>query len=802
MAAAADDGAGGASGEPRQLLPALRHWASTQPDKVLFTYLGDDGEETRRLTYGDVEAQTRRLAQHILSNTAEGLGVGQGDRVLLVYPPSLDFIVAFLACLRAGVVAVPVYPPDPRRLKKNMYMFASIQASSGARVALTSKQYNWAKRATGIKDVFSKEKAKWPDVKWVVTDGLVDKEAPPRAADEVDGAEPADVAFLQYTSGSTAEPKGVRVTHANLSHNLQTIVRSLEAVDDTVVVSWLPQYHDMGLIGSHLGTLYCGGSGAYMSPISFIKNPAVWIASVSKYHGTHLQAPSFAYKLTARKFASQSRWKAADLDLSSVRHIFNAAEPIDYVAVKQFCDTFAPAKLSPAAFSPGYGLAEHTVYVSDSGTLVLHVAKEELETANAVTVIAEHGLTGEAPAAAGDADVAESVLVSCGKVDKNADVDIRIVDRESLAELPDGRVGEIWIDSPSKADGYWGQPEKSAADFHGALAAAGGDGGGESKGGEGRPAAADGYLRTGDLGFVYKGELFVCGRAKDLIIVRGRNHYPQDIERCIEEDDRLRPGCSAAIDAPHKGQEVLVVVAELRDAKCASTDEVLAGAVSAISGQHGVTPYEVVLVEPRSINKTTSGKIARQWVKKAYLAGTLKVVAVWNEKSRGGGAAATRARGGAGGAAAATGDAGAAAPRARPHELDAATIAKAKAMSDEELRAAVADEIGRLLELDPEDIDRTKCLVDLGMDSMALTQLHGELEHRYALFFTEAEMFSEETTVDWMVAQRGRTEKPAEEAAEELPTDGSGPPAPKRRAPPPAMKQPCCPWCPAWCNCL
>lgn len=753
-----------------------------------------------------MEEATRRLAGHIAGNTDEGLGIAPGERVLLVYPPSLDFIVTFLACLRAGVVAVPVYPPDPRRLKKNMYMFASIQGSSGARVALTSKSYNWAKRATGIKEVFSREKATWPDVKWVVTDGLLGKDAPD--GQDIDTVEPHKVAFLQYTSGSTAEPKGVRVTHGNLAHNLQTIVRSLEAVDDTVVVSWLPQYHDMGLIGSHLGTLYCGGSGAYLSPISFIKNPAIWIASVSKYHGTHLQAPSFAYKLTARKFASQGRFKAEDLDLSSVRHIFNAAEPIDIAAVQQFCATFKPARLSPAAFSPGYGLAEHTVYVSDSGTLVLRVDKEKLERDNVVDVVESNLLADlqESEPAASSEGRATSVFVSCGKVQKNADVDIRIVDTESCLQLPDGRVGEIWLDSPSKADGYWGQPEKSAEDFHGRIRGMKGpDGTEESKAGgsdeskdeDGAAAgigAADGYLRTGDLGFIHEGELFVCGRAKDLIIVRGRNHYPQDIERCVEVDDRLRPGCSAAIDVPHKGQEVLVVVAELRDAKSTETAAILDGAVSNVSSLHGVTPYEIVLVEPRSINKTTSGKIARQWVKKSYIAGNLKTVAVWNEKNRRSGrsGATGGAAGGAGGAAAKTA-AAAAAPPPR-HEKDAAAIARAKAMSDDELQDAVADEIARLLELDTADIDRTKCLVELGMDSMALAQLQGELEHRYGLFFSDAEMFAAETSVNWMVKQRGRTERPNDEQVE-----GD---APRAAPPPPAMKQPCCPWCPSWCNCL
>ena len=256
-------------------------------------------------------------------------------RVLLVYPPSLDFIVAFIGCLKAGLIAVPTFPPDPRRLTKDLKMFANIAKSCNATAALTSASYNYASKLGSLQEAFSvtstSDQCKWPELRWIVTDNLYTISPVISISDSKKLQISCDIAFLQYTSGSTSEPKGVIITQNNLSDNLSLIIAGLNATDDTVVVSWLPQYHDMGLIGSYLGALYCGGSGYYLSPVSFIRNPSIWISAISKYKATHIQAPNFAYALTARKYLAQSNARLNTrsvevLDLSSVRHMINAGQ--------------------------------------------------------------------------------------------------------------------------------------------------------------------------------------------------------------------------------------------------------------------------------------------------------------------------------------------------------------------------------------------------------------------------------------------------------------------------------------------
>lgn len=290
----------------------------------------------------------------------------------------------------------------------------------------------------------------------------------------------------------------------------------MEAGDDTIVVSWLPQYHDMGLIGSFLSCMYCGGSGYYMSPITFIKNPPLWLQLISKYHATHIQAPNFAYLLTARKFTQNIE----NLDLSSLRHMFNAAEPITEMAINRFLEVTSKYGVKPEAMKPGYGLAEHVVYVCDGGKQKLKVNKQILETTNTVEIVKEED----------ENKIPFTLVMGCGKPNKNPSIDLRIVDINLLQTLPEDKVGEVWINSPSKADGYYNLEELSKEDFHSKL--------NEKESAE--------YLRTGDLGFIHNEELFICGRKKDLIIIRGRNHYPQDLEHTVENNSNIRGGCVAA----------------------------------------------------------------------------------------------------------------------------------------------------------------------------------------------------------------------------------------------------------------
>jgi acyl-CoA synthetase (AMP-forming)/AMP-acid ligase II len=658
--------------------------AAIAPTKTAFTFLNDDGTPEASITYQQLELQTRSLARALLAEGPNALK--PGDRALLVYLPSLDFIIAFIACLRAGIVAVPTYPPDPVKSNANFGAFASIARDCGARVALTHKAYNQLVSLAALKDAasrffsaFSKGGAgsgvlQWPDLVWVPTDGVVlasRSDEVPLALAVCSSLE--QLAFLQYTSGSTAEPKGVMITSGNLQHNLSTITRSLVAGPDTVVVSWLPCYHDMGLIGgsvfsvqprlptvvlydrssslfaadpshfllalagSYLGVLFCGGSGVYMSPLSFIKRPSLWPEAMSKYRATHVQTPNFGLKLTSRKWAdalSRSGPSSQPLDLSCVRHIFNAAEPVTLSAMCDFIRTFAPYGLREQALSPGYGLAEHTVYVCDGGDLVLRIDSAAYETTGAVVVKSERRLVEAVKSPGDDVPTGETEVVSCGPVAphatalaalKNKDILVFIVDGATRELLGDRKVGEIWVSSPSKAAGYWAKEELTSTAFQAKIiaAASGADGETAAVAAASRtesPIPRDStFLRTGDLGFVHAGQLFVSGRSKDLVIVRGRNYYPQDFESTIEASlvDSVRPGCVAVFQAPglrrgavnsSVGEDCVVAAVEVRDpgAPVAELTRLASSIRSVIMLHYAVALDAIVLLRPHAARKVRS----------------------------------------------------------------------------------------------------------------------------------------------------------------------------------------------------
>ena len=575
------------STDPASLLDRLASHAQSSPDKTVFTFLGsgpNGGKVERTLTYRQLADETDRVASSLVGPAATstnigGVGLKKGDVAVLVYPPSLDFMVAFVACLKCGVVAVPVFPPHPAR-KDTLVAFTRIVKGCGARIALTSKTYNHMKKLGSIKDNFGKLKrsaggkddAKWPDqLQWIVTD---DKSLGGGKKDDAGTFETpsaSDLAFLQYTSGSTSDPKGVMITHGNLSHNLSIITNELQAGEDTVVVSWLPQYHDMGLIGSYLGILYCGGSGYYMSPLSFLQRPMIWMEAVSKYKGTHLQAPNFAFKLTSRKFGSSPEAASSKLDFSSVRHVINGAEPVTADSIDAFLDAFGPFGLDRRVIFPTYGLAEHTVFVCSGGKQRLNVFKNELEIDGVVKLAAPSDENDDDD---DDDDDATTTLIGCG-YPGNQGVDVRIVqtdsseteqngtasDESNCKDVGEDVVGEIWIRSPSKAAGYWNNTEQTREAFRASL--------GDGDKGITSDDPSFGYLRTGDVGFLHHGELFICGRIKDLIIVGGRNYYPQDIEATAQSVvDSLRPGCVAAfsVDPVGASGDDVALVAELREA--------------------------------------------------------------------------------------------------------------------------------------------------------------------------------------------------------------------------------------------
>jgi len=590
---------------PPTISELLRRRAVAKRGAPLYAWVEDEKMEptvTRELSYGAVDSSVSRVASQLRGP------LRPGDRALLVFEPGLLFIRAFFACIRRGVIAVPVYPPNPRvKSTSDAEAFVSIKAGSGATVALTSSTYSWAKKAADFATLDLRGK-RWPnDLKWIVVvdddDSLADDDHQPGgvADDEFFRGEEErtnDIAFLQYTSGSTSAPKGVIVTHGAILHNLSVIVSELRADESTVVVSWLPQFHDMGLVGSLVGVVHCGGRGFYMSPITFVKRPSVWLEAVSKFRGTHMQAPNFAYALAVRK-----KNVSKQLDLSCAKHFINGAEPIDVDVLDTFQRVFSSkeARLPTGVVFPTYGLAEHVVLVCTNGkgrvSLDATALRERKEVAEGhdLTVIgcgAPHRdvvvriVTRVVVTKKGNSDDDQGVVVreeqlDEGDLDDEGDVDVEFRDVTQEGST----IGEIWVSSPSVARGYWNLDDGA---FGNEL--------------DGRT-----YLRTGDEGFVRDGEVFVCGRIKDLLIVNGKNYYPQDIERVVERrfSAEIRPGCVAAFEH-NKG---CAVVAEVRE----TGDDALADRVAkAVATEANVEVSRVVLIKPKTIPKTTSGKIARR----------------------------------------------------------------------------------------------------------------------------------------------------------------------------------------------
>ncbi|MEO6196031.1 MAG: amino acid adenylation domain-containing protein [Thermoanaerobaculia bacterium] len=571
------------------LVEVLRGRAERQGEDLAYTFLLDGELAEAHLTYGELDRRARGLAA-----TLKREGIGGGARVLLLYPPGLDYVAAFFGCLYAGAVAVPAYPPRSRRPSARLQ---SIQESAGAKAVLST---------AAVLSSLDRQLPRRPGVLWQAAEGAELEAGAEEWRDPGVGEEA--LAFLQYTSGSTAAPKGVMLRHANLLANLEQIRLSFAQTAEERTVIWLPPYHDMGLIGGILTPLYAGNPAVLLSPVSFLQRPLRWLQAISRYRGTTSGGPNFAYDLCVEKIGAEEREK---LDLSSWTLAFNGAEPVRAETLERFAAAFAPCGFRKEAFLPCYGLAE--------GTL-LAAAGRRGEGATAGVFAAaglerHHGVAAGPAAGAGDT----RTLVGSGTAPEGAR--LLVVDPESRVPRAPGEVGEIWIAGPAVAAGYWGLPEATAASF-GARTA---DGGGP-------------WLRTGDLGFLggdgELGELFVTGRSKDLIILRGRNHYPQDLELTVERSHpALRPGCGAAFAVEPReggGEERLVVVQEVRrEQREADPAELVAAIRRAVAEEHEVQVHAVVLLRPATIPKTTSGKIQRAACRARYLDGTLEALGAW-----------------------------------------------------------------------------------------------------------------------------------------------------------------------------
>ncbi|WP_416529614.1 aminotransferase class I/II-fold pyridoxal phosphate-dependent enzyme [Streptomyces coelicoflavus] len=571
--------------EPETVTALLRHRAEHTPDALAHRFLIDGDGTSVAWTYRELDLHAREVAAHLRREQ-----VGQGP-VLLLHPPGLDYLAAFFGCLYAGAVAVPAYPPDNARFGQTVPRLAAIARDSAATHALTTGKVREAVAARGTGHVG----AELDDVRWLVTEDLYTGDS--TAPWEDPGLTADSLAFLQYTSGSTAAPKGVMVEHGNLVRNLRSIHLRLGHDAGSGMVSWLPPYHDMGLIGGILTPVYGGFPAHLMAPMTFVQRPLLWLETLSRTGASTSVAPNFGFEQCLRRISPEQR---AGLDLSRWRLALNGAEPIRPDTLDRFAEYFAPAGFDRTALLPCYGLAEATLMVTGA------------EPAEPPVVESFDAAALEAGTArrADPGSVRTTRVVGCGApVD---DVEVALVDAATGHRVPDGTVAEIRVAGPNVARGYWKRPG-AGADVFGTRV-------------EDGPDTA--WLRTGDLGFRHDGQLFVVGRTKDVIIVQGRNIHPQDVEQTAERVGAgLRAGHGAAFGIPTEDGEQLALAYEIGGPGAGDPHALLARLRTAIADEHQVTPHTVVLLRRSSVPRTTSGKIQRSACRQQLLDLELPVVA-------------------------------------------------------------------------------------------------------------------------------------------------------------------------------
>ena len=615
---------------PRNLIEIARARAADTPEELAYTFLEGGTTPGPSLTWAQVDHDARAVAG-LLQDQLE-----PGDRALLLYPPGLDYLTSFLGCLYAGVVAVPAYPPAQGRLERSLPRIQGIAGDAGVAAVLTPEN------RLGLRDKVAEAGADSLDsVLWLATDAL---EAAIAESWKERSGSGDNLAFLQYTSGSTAEPKGVMVGHDNLLHNLAYASFVQENDADSISVSWLPAYHDMGLIEGLLQPLYSGYPAYLMSPMAFLQRPFRWLDAISRYGATNSGGPNFAYDLCVKRTTPEQR---RSLDLSRWRVAYNGAEPIRRDTLEAFAAAFADSSFLWQAFYPVYGLAEATLVVSSGRRSYM-------------PVFSAH------PSEDND----EPTLVSSGP--PCFDTRVVIVDNDSRP-LPDDAEGEIWVTRPSIAQGYWGRSEATQRCFRARLA------------GDDEHC----YLRTGDLGFLQRGELFVTGRMDDLIVAFGRNHYPQDLERSVEEAHPLvRTACTAAFPVSERpgGIGVAAEIDLRRMPRDADPEpllrDVLSVLRSAIADAHGIALDKVTLLRPGRLPKTSSGKVRRQACTAGLAEDPRDTLLCW----------------------------------CAPH------------VTGDPLRRWLLEETGKHLGVAPSEVNTDHSLLDLGLDSLSTVELALELQ--------------------------------------------------------------------------
>jgi acyl-CoA synthetase (AMP-forming)/AMP-acid ligase II len=562
------------------LVALLARRAETQPDERAYLFLSDRGDEEAALTF----RQLHEAAQAVAGRLSET--VRPGNRALLVFPPGVEFMVAFFGCLIAGVIAVPMMLPRRQGARDAS---AAILADSAPSVALTSAAF--ASR-TDLRERFARE-----GLAWIAVDPTP---LGPRAA-ALPAPKPEDIAFLQYTSGSTSDPKGVAVTHGNLLANLEMIRVSLGTTKHSTYVNWVPLYHDMGLILNALEALYVGALCVLMAPNAFMQRPLNWLRAIHHYRAEVGCSPNFGYDLCISRYRAD---QMEGIDLSSWKVALNGAEPVHADTIRRFSETFAGHGFDPKAAFPAYGMAEATLLISGGARGAGHVTRMVDRT------LLQAG-TAAAPVRTSDTQQ----LVGCGRA--LAGERIAIVDPDSRYRMPADRVGEVWVNGPNVARTYWRNAAATASDLNARI--------------EGDADEAS-WLRTGDLGLLDPaGELFITGRIKDLVIIRGVNHYPQDIEFTVQaQHPALRQNGGAAFSVPdERGDETLVVVQEIErtERNRIDADGIKGQIRESLADRHEISARHIVLIRPGSLPKTTSGKIQRRRARQLWLEGRLEDLA-------------------------------------------------------------------------------------------------------------------------------------------------------------------------------
>ncbi|GLV53932.1 acyl-CoA synthetase [Dictyobacter sp. S3.2.2.5] len=572
--------------EVNTIVDLLQLRARENPCSTAYTFLRYGEAANESVSYFELDTRARAIASVLRQKG------GEGRQVLLLYPSGIDYMAAYFGCLYAGAIAIPAYPPHSQRALPRIQ--AIVDDASASIVLTTStiadKVQQWTENVAGLERLT-----------WLTTDAVDVSIADAWIAPDIDGD---SLAFLQYTSGSTSSPKGVMVSHTNLLHNLSMLHDQLGITSDSVGVSWLPIFHDMGLIAGMLLPLYGNVPSVFMTPADFLQRPLRWLQAITDYKGTFSCAPNFAYELCMRRIGESD---LASLDLSSWTVALNGAEPIRAETLHRFTQMFAGRGFRSTTFMPGFGLAENT----------LMVCCEQLDNAPYIKNISQSALEENLVIAAGAAIDDVQQLVGCGGAVREKGVDIVIVNPETFQACNVDEVGEIWVSGPSVTRGYWQRPEETAQTMQAHLAT-----------GEGP------FLRTGDLGAYQNGQLFVTGRLKDLIILGGRNYYPQDIEKTVElSHPALRPGCSAAFSIEHEQEERLVVMVEVdhrynfaKDglSEHAARQEILKNIRRSIADYHDLSVYKVALLRINGIHKTSSGKVQRRSCRAAFLRNDFK----------------------------------------------------------------------------------------------------------------------------------------------------------------------------------